>query len=90
MSYAVPGPRPEEFRAETAAALAQLAGKMALERFESAQIAWKDDGSLITNADMEIQAWLDEQIGEAFAEDGVLGEEGLPSVSGFLPKAQLS
>ena len=78
MSWAMRSPRPKEFRAETAAALAQLAGKMALERFETASIDWKSDGSMVTNADMEIQAWLDEQIGEAFAEDGVLGEEGLP------------
>jgi myo-inositol-1(or 4)-monophosphatase len=78
MTGAVLQPRPEEFRVETAAALAQIAGKMALERFESASIAWKGDDSMVTSADVEIQAWLDEQIGEAFPEDGVLGEEGLP------------
>ena len=78
MSCAVRAPRGKEFRAETAASLAQLAGKMALERFESAQIAWKGDDSMVTDADIEIQAWLDEQIGGAFPEDGLLGEEGLP------------
>lgn len=78
MSCAVWSPRGKEFRAEAAAGLAQLAGKMALERFESAQIAWKGDDSMVTDADIEIQAWLDEQIGEAFPEDGLLGEEGLP------------
>jgi myo-inositol-1(or 4)-monophosphatase len=51
---------------------------MALERFQTAQVAWKDDDSMVTDADIEIQAWLDEQIGEAFPEDGLLGEEGLP------------
>jgi myo-inositol-1(or 4)-monophosphatase len=78
MSCAGRGPRGNDLRAETAAGLAQFAGKMALERFESAQIAWKDDDSMVTNADIEIQAWLDGQIGEAFPEDGLLGEEGLP------------
>jgi len=68
----------KDFRAETAAGLSQLAGKMALERFQTAQVAWKDDDSMVTDADIEIQAWLDEQIGEAFPEDGLLGEEGLP------------
>jgi len=78
MSSAVRSPRCKDFRAETAASLAQLAGKMALERFESAQIMWKGDNSMVTDADIEIQAWLDEQIGEVFPEDGLLGEEGLP------------
>ena len=77
MSCAVRGPLGKDFRAETAAGLAQLAGKMALERFESAQVAWKGDDSMVTDADVEIQAWLDEQIGEAFPEDGLLGVEGL-------------
>lgn len=79
MSVAVPEPRSADGRAETAAALSLQAGKMALERFEGASIAWKDDDSMVTSADVEIQSWLDEQIGEAFAEDGVVGEEGLPA-----------
>jgi myo-inositol-1(or 4)-monophosphatase len=78
VSCAVRGSKVKEFRAETAAGLAQFAGKMALERFESAHIAWKGDDSMVTDADIEIEAWLDEQIGGTFPDDGLLGEEGLP------------
>ena len=78
MSWAARGAQGKDFRAETAAGLAQLAGKRALEIFESAQVAWKGDDSMVTDADVEIQAWLEEQIGEAFPDDGFLGEEGLP------------
>ena len=67
-------------RADAAARLAQIAGGMALELFESGQIAWKGDGSMVTNADLEIQNWLEREISLAFPNDGILGEEGLPSM----------
>src|SRR5262245_12189688 len=64
-------------RADTAARLAQIAGGMALELFESRQIDWKSDGSMVTSADVEIQDWLEKEINQAFPSDGILGEEGL-------------
>ena len=65
------------FRSELAARLALIGGKMALERFEGAQVYWKGDDSMVTNADLEIQSWLADEITEAFPDDGILGEEGL-------------
>jgi myo-inositol-1(or 4)-monophosphatase len=66
-----------DLRSELAARLALIGGKMALERFEGAQVFWKGDDSMVTNADLEIQSWLVGEITEAFPDDGVLGEEGL-------------
>ena len=77
MSAPPRGSRGREPRAQLAARLAHVGGKMALERFESAQVDWKRDDSMITNADLEIQAWLADEIQSAFPEDGILGEEGL-------------
>jgi myo-inositol-1(or 4)-monophosphatase len=77
MSGAIQALRGGDLRAETARRLAQVAGKMALELFESRQVAWKCDGSMVTSADIEIQTWLEREIGEAFPGDAVLGEEGL-------------
>jgi len=77
MSAPPRGSRGREPRAQLAARLAHVGGKMALERFESAQVDWKRDDSMITNADLEIQAWLADEIESAFPEDGILGEEGL-------------
>jgi len=77
MSAPPRGSRGREARAQLAARLAHVGGKMALERFESAQVNWKRDDSMITNADLEIQAWLADEIESAFPEDGILGEEGL-------------
>src|SRR4030095_12304122 len=57
--------------------MARIGGKMSLERFEGAQLFWKGDDSMVTNADLEIQSWLVGEITEAFPDDGVLGEEGL-------------
>lgn len=77
MSAAPRGSRGREARAQLAARLAHVGGKMALERFESAQVDWKRDDSMVTNADVEIQSWLADEIESAFPEDGILGEEGL-------------
>ena len=77
MSAPPRGSRGREGRAQLAARLAHVGGKMALERFESAQVDWKRDDSMITNADLEIQGWLADEIESAFPEDGILGEEGL-------------
>jgi myo-inositol-1(or 4)-monophosphatase len=62
-------------RAEAAAGIARLAGKIALEYFERAEIAWKADDSMVTEADLAIQSWLEDEIAAAYPEDGILGEE---------------
>jgi myo-inositol-1(or 4)-monophosphatase len=77
MSASPRGSRGRDARAQLVARLAHVGGKMALERFESAQVDWKGDDSMVTNADLEIQAWLADEIESAFPEDGILGEEGL-------------
>jgi myo-inositol-1(or 4)-monophosphatase len=77
MTSAVRTDQDLDLRSELAARLALIGGKMALERFEGAQVFWKGDDSMVTNADLEIQSWLVDEITEAFPDDGVLGEEGL-------------
>jgi myo-inositol-1(or 4)-monophosphatase len=64
-------------RTSAAARLAILGGRMALERFGHEDVSWKADGSMVTRADLDIQATLERDIRIAFPEDGVVGEEGL-------------
>src|SRR5437660_1373754 len=63
-------------RAEAAAGIARLAGKIALDYFERAEISWKSDDSMVTEADVAIQSWLEDEIAAAYPEDGILGKEG--------------
>ncbi len=77
MNPALRAARDIELRSELAARLALVGGEMALERFEGAQVHWKGDGSMVTNADLEIQSWLVGEITGGFPHDGILGEEGL-------------
>jgi myo-inositol-1(or 4)-monophosphatase len=62
-------------RLAAAARLARAGGRIALEHWTRAQISWKSDDSMVTDADLAIQAYLDREITGAFPEDGVLGEE---------------
>jgi myo-inositol-1(or 4)-monophosphatase len=66
-----------ESRASLAADLAVRGGLLAMERFEAASVTWKADGSMVTDADVAVQAALEKGIGAAFPEDGILGEEAL-------------
>src|SRR5262249_25684247 len=63
-------------RAAAAAELARLAGKIALDYFERTEITWKADDSMVTEADVAIESWLEDEIAGAFPADGILGEEG--------------
>jgi myo-inositol-1(or 4)-monophosphatase len=63
-------------RLAAAARLARLAGRVALERWPKGAATWKDDGSMVTDADISIQSLLEGEIAAGFPEDGVLGEEG--------------
>ena len=64
-------------RAAAATEVARLAGKIALDYFERAEVSWKADDSMVTEADVAIQSWLEDEIAAAFPSDGILGEEGL-------------
>jgi myo-inositol-1(or 4)-monophosphatase len=64
-------------RAAAATEVARLAGKIALDYFERAEVSWKADDSMVTEADLAIQSWLEDEIAAAFPSDGILGEEGL-------------
>ena len=62
-------------RLGAAARLARAGGRIALEHWTRAQISWKPDDSMVTDADLAIQSCLDQDIMAAFPYDGVLGEE---------------
>jgi myo-inositol-1(or 4)-monophosphatase len=64
-------------RGDAAAEIARLAGKIALDYFERAEVSWKADDSMVTDADVAVQSWLEDEIAGAFPTDGILGEEGL-------------
>lgn len=68
-----------EPRASAAARLAMIGGRMALERFGESEVSWKGDDSMLTRADLDIQAALHREIRAAFPGDGILGEEGMLS-----------
>jgi myo-inositol-1(or 4)-monophosphatase len=70
-------PTPGDRRADAAAEIARLAGKIALDYFERAEVSWKADDSMVTDADVAVQSWLEGEIAGAFPTDGILGEEGL-------------
>ncbi len=70
-------PAADDRRAAAAAEIARLAGKIALDYFERAEVSWKSDESMVTDADVAVQSWLEDEIAGAFPADGILGEEGL-------------
>jgi myo-inositol-1(or 4)-monophosphatase len=71
-----PEPSPDgPARLGAAARLAREGGRIALEHWTRAQISWKSDDSMVTDADLAIQSCLDRDITATFPDDGVLGEE---------------
>ncbi len=56
--------------------LLSRAGRRALDRQRRVEITIKDDGSPVTGVDASLDAWLAEQLPEAFPGTGVIGEEG--------------
>lgn len=62
-------------RYEKMMALAIRAGGVMLSYFERARVAWKDDDSMVTDADLAVEDLLTREIRAAFPEDVVLGEE---------------
>jgi myo-inositol-1(or 4)-monophosphatase len=69
-------------RERLAADLALRGGRLALEYFHRAQVSWKPDGSMLTDADLAIQAVLAEEIARRFPGDIVIGEEGRAAGNG--------
>jgi myo-inositol-1(or 4)-monophosphatase len=71
-----PEPSPDgPARLGAAGRLAREGGRIALEHCTRAQISWKSDDSMVTDADLAIQSCLDRDITATFPDDGVLGEE---------------
>jgi myo-inositol-1(or 4)-monophosphatase len=69
-------PLEAEPRAWAAARLAVLGGRIARDHFQEARgLSWKPDGSMVTDADLEVQRCLEEEIARRFPSDDVLGEE---------------
>jgi myo-inositol-1(or 4)-monophosphatase len=62
-------------RFETAVGLALRAGRVVMGYFERARVAWKDDDSMVTDADLAVEDLLLREIAAAFPDDVVLGEE---------------
>jgi myo-inositol-1(or 4)-monophosphatase len=62
-------------RLAVAARLARAGGRIALEHWTRAQVSWKADDSMVTDADLAVQIHLDQEIIAAFPDDGALGEE---------------
>ena len=56
-------------------ALAVRAGQMLMSYFVRARVAWKDDDSMVTDADLAVEDFLTREIRAAFPDDVVLGEE---------------
>jgi myo-inositol-1(or 4)-monophosphatase len=65
-------------RFEAVRTLTRRAGGLVRTRFGHAAVEFKSDDSMVTDADIETQAWLTREIRAQFPEDLVLGEEGLP------------
>lgn len=60
---------------EFASATARGAGRITLEHYGRVSIEYKVDGSEVTAADREAEAFVRSAIAERFPEDGVMGEE---------------
>ena len=65
-----------EGRAETAAYLARLGGRMALDHLRDPLVSWKPDDSMVTDVDLAIQQRLEKEIRQTYPADVVIGEEG--------------
>ncbi len=55
--------------------LAQSAGKIAMSHFRNVTPAWKEDRSYITQADLDVQAYLRDALDAAYPDDGIVAEE---------------
>ena len=55
--------------------LARSAGAIALGHFRNVTPTWKEDRSYITQADLDVQAYLREALDAAYPDDGIVAEE---------------
>ena len=79
-SEAVQTIEPGDARGVAAARLAILGGRIAMAQFGATEVSWKSNGSMLTRADVDVQAALAREIAAAFPDDGILGEEGISTV----------
>jgi len=85
-AHAGNGRRGTKARAEVAAHLARLGGRMALDcrhaplagspRASAPRVSWKPDDSMVTDVDIAIQQRIEKEIRALFPDDVVIGEEG--------------
>jgi myo-inositol-1(or 4)-monophosphatase len=68
---------PDDDRFKAVRALTLRAGGLVQARFGRADVMFKDDDSMVTDADVAAQEWLTREIRARFPDDLVLGEEGL-------------
>jgi fructose-1,6-bisphosphatase/inositol monophosphatase family enzyme len=77
-----------EPRAEALVGLALRAGRVVMGYFERARVGWKDDDSMVTDADLAVEDLLTREIRAAFPDDTVLGEErraaAAPPLDGYV------
>jgi histidinol phosphatase-like enzyme (inositol monophosphatase family) len=87
MSTPPPDARALADRHEAAVTLARDAGRQTLERFQATDLAVerKRDGTVVTEADRNAEAFIRDRLAELFPDDGVLGEEHgeRPGTSGW-------
>jgi myo-inositol-1(or 4)-monophosphatase len=69
----------------TAARLVRLGGYLARDRFLHPKVAFKDDGSMVTDTDLLVQERLSREIAAAFPGDAVAGEEGRSDLGATAP-----
>jgi myo-inositol-1(or 4)-monophosphatase len=55
--------------------LARAAGRIAMDHFRNVTPAWKEDRSYITQADLDVQAYLRDALDTAYPDDGIVAEE---------------
>jgi myo-inositol-1(or 4)-monophosphatase len=70
-----PGGTASEPRLEAAVALTLRAGQMLMAFFERARVGWKDDDSMVTDADLAVEDLIAGEIERAFPGEAIWGEE---------------
>jgi len=68
--------------AAEAIAWARQAGQIAMHYFNNVSASYKDDNSCLTQADLEIESFLTQQIRTAYPDHQLIGEEGGQSANG--------
>lgn len=59
------------------------AGNRAMKHFRNVKPSWKANNTYVTEADLEVQAFLKAELGRRFPDDGMIGEEDNLSLEPF-------